>query len=59
MNSEKIYMKAIEVGCQITQSSWDGGASQVQDDGYQRNIHEYLAADVILESIDLSADSTV
>lgn len=59
MNSEKTYMKAIEVGCQITQSSWDGGASQIQDDGNQRNIHEYQAADENLETIDVIADSTI
>ena len=59
MNSEKIYMKTIEVGSQITQSSWDGGASQIQDDGKQRNIHEYQASDENLESIDVIADLTI
>lgn len=59
MNSEKFHIASIAVRRQITQSSWDGGAIQVRDDGKQRNIYENQVSDEVLESIDLSAGATI
>ena len=59
MNIKKNYMESTAKGRLITQSSWDGGAIQVRDDGNQKSIYENQASDEILDNLDISAASTV